>query len=430
MVDQIVDPIVDQIVVPQQGQRESGSTTGSTTRLTIRKMSQYKIPQDVGIADKIVGPLTLRQLIIIAVGGGVSYVLFAVAGKLYELNILEYIVIALPALISLAAAFIKINNIPFTKFVLLSLEYAIKPKKRLWNHSGISAIVAPNLVETKTEAEFATAETTKKNVNLDELSRILDSGGFENVKEVKHEDIDKVEDEDLMTQAYFGNKQKDSETENMYWRTTKYSHKERLDMLAKIPATKPKEEIKTAEQPKAKDVTEIKPAYQPPIRTETIIKPAQPAQMGNRPAGPIRTDNRMKDTAGHDRQPGQKPGQQITPEAGKKPQPAVQQGKQINVQPKKIEQRPQQPGQIKPFEKKKRHRKKKQKFAGPVRPETQIDTTQKKQPMKLMPKQFIQPPKPKIETKKTPSVPEQQETKGGIISFKELEKGDIQINLD
>ena len=34
---------------------------------------QFKIPQDVQRADKIVGPLTLRELIIVGIGGGFTY---------------------------------------------------------------------------------------------------------------------------------------------------------------------------------------------------------------------------------------------------------------------------------------------------------------------------------------------------------------------
>ena len=71
---------------------------------------QYKIPQNVGIEDKIVGPLTLRQLIIISVGVGISYVLFALLSKVYELNFLEYIIIAIPMLLAVAFALIKIND--------------------------------------------------------------------------------------------------------------------------------------------------------------------------------------------------------------------------------------------------------------------------------------------------------------------------------
>lgn len=197
---------------------------------------QYKIPQNIGIEDKIVGPFSLRQLIIVAAGGGISYVIFVLASGTYELNVLEYIVIALPFILSLAIALIKINNITFTKFILLALEFAIKPKRRLWDHRGISPLVAPNLKEEELlpKSREQPKKTLQKKINLKDLSRILDSAGFRDT-EITHQDMDNAQDEDLITEAFFGHKRSESETQNMYWRT-KASQKKRLDILSKIQA--------------------------------------------------------------------------------------------------------------------------------------------------------------------------------------------------
>ncbi len=204
-------------------------------------MLQYKIPQNIGIEDKIVGPFSLRQLIILAIGGGISYALFTVASRIYELNVIEYFVIALPAVFALMAAMIKIHNVSFTKFVLLTLEFAIKPKKRMWDHHGIAAMTDPDLTD-KTRSKKTKAVTEmeeKKDVNLSDLSSVLDSGGFEHVEKIQHEDIDQAEDDDLITEAYFGHKKDESKTENMYWRT-KDMQKKKLDLLAKMsPAPAP-----------------------------------------------------------------------------------------------------------------------------------------------------------------------------------------------
>jgi len=196
---------------------------------------QYKIPQNINIADKIVGPFSLKQLIIVAAGGGTSYVIFALASQFYELNILEYIIIAIPLLLSLAIALVKINNVTFTKFILLFLEFNIKPKKRLWDHRGIAEISGPILQTKKEEPEKSgkTKKTVKKKVNLSDLSRLLDSKGFQN-ENIVHHDMDKAKDDDLITQAFFGHKRGESKTQNMYWRT-KESQKKRLDLLAKMP---------------------------------------------------------------------------------------------------------------------------------------------------------------------------------------------------
>lgn len=218
-------------------------------------MLQYKIPQNVGIEDKIVGPFSLRQLIILAVGGGISYLIFVISSRIYELNVLEYTVIALPALFAVALAMIRIHNVSFGKFLLLALEFAIKPKRRHWDHRGIVHLVSPDLSEkqkVKGNNELKEKAEKKKVQSLRKLSRTLDSGGFGHLDVTKHEDIDKVKDDDLITEAYFGHKKKESSTENMYWRT-RDMQKKKLSILAKIPS---KNEPEKAE-PKAEKTSKL-----------------------------------------------------------------------------------------------------------------------------------------------------------------------------
>ncbi len=252
-------------------------------------MLQYKIPQNVGIEDKIVGPFSLRQLIILAIGGGISYVIFAITSRIYELNALEYFVIAIPFLLALAASLIRIRNVSFTKYVLLTLEFAIKPKKRMWDHRGISALVAPDLTNKRNIKKHIKPEeqAVKANVNLKDLSATLDSGGFANVEEVVHEDIDEATDDDLITEAYFGHKKKESSTENMYWRT-KDMQKKKLDILAKMSTAGKKTEVIGISPDKPKRKRNRKKAMvAQPVRQNTQINNTaknRPAQMIQKPA--------------------------------------------------------------------------------------------------------------------------------------------------
>lgn len=261
---------------------------------------QFKIPQDVGIEDKIVGPLTLRQLIIIAVGSGISYVLFGVLSKIYEINFLEYIIIGLPMFLSAAFALIKINNVTLVRFILLFMEFAIKPKKRVWDHRGILNITAPELNDvpaesTDTSSADALLLKSRRRANLEELTRALDSNGFEHVGAVQHDDLDKTHDDDLISEAYFGHKKDESPTKNMYWRT-KESHKKMLDVFAKMPVTKIKkgsveammarQEIDKVKQEVARQNPQIVSSNtkhtvsdsNPPLRKRPRRKPAQPAR--------------------------------------------------------------------------------------------------------------------------------------------------------
>ena len=96
-------------------------------------MLQFKIPQNVQREDQILSFLTMRQLIIIGVGGGICYMLFISLSKTFFIEVWG-IIILFPMLLTIAVAFIKINGVSFTKYALLILEYQINPKKRVWNN--------------------------------------------------------------------------------------------------------------------------------------------------------------------------------------------------------------------------------------------------------------------------------------------------------
>ncbi len=307
---------------------------------------QYKIPQNVGIEDKIVGPLTLRQIIILSVGIGMSYMLFLILNKVYELNVVEYVVIAIPALAAAAAALLKINHLSFPMFLILFLEYHIKPKKRAWDHRAIAPLIAPDIDSKKESEKTAEEAPSKKAINLRQLSLVLDSGGFGHLEVKEHADIDRAEDQDLVTQAFFGNHP--SGTENMYWRSNKHDRGKRLDLLAKLPATSVKKQTPVATIPIVSEPKKIIVPTLAPFTPAPLVAPVQEA-----------------------------------------------------------------------LPKKKRRRRKKKNPEALARPDTHIDTTHKNQPVDFIP---TPAPAPKPSSKKAPQ--------GGEFEFKELEKGEIEINLD
>jgi len=341
---------------------------------------QYKIPQNVGIEDKIVGPFSLRQLIILAIGGGISYVAFAISSRIYELNIIEYILIVLPALFSLALAMLKVRNVSFGKFILLAIEFAIKPKKRIWDHRGISALVAPDLSDkstTQMEKE-AVLPQARKNVNLRDLSAMLDSGGFEHVQQVRHEDIDKVGDDDLITEAYFGHKKKESPTENMYWRTREVQ-KKKLNILARVKAVPT-----TKTEPTKTRAPETKASPATPAKNETV------AQHLAKVIREARENNQKK------------------PESPKAPVAPVPKPEPPAAPP--ITPAPNTPENAAIPKKKRRKRKRKPKPPTEAQQVTQVNTIAKTEPVK-----FINKPKPTE----------------GETSFNDLTRGtEIEFNLD
>lgn len=143
---------------------------------------QYKIPQNVQVEDKIVGPLTLKQLIILGVGGGIAYVIYTTIGKDYELGIW----LIIPLLIvgfTLLVAFGKIANVTFGKWCLLMVEKFVNPQKRTFVMGGADLYQATLFAEknkkVQTTVESATkAERDKERLQkLSQISKVLDSYG-------------------------------------------------------------------------------------------------------------------------------------------------------------------------------------------------------------------------------------------------------------
>ena len=95
---------------------------------------QFKVPQNIDMQDRILGPLTMVQFIYAVVGGGVCYAIFNAVGKPFS-----YLLITPIVLFVLALIFLKINERPFWNFLVSAFEYSLAPKKRFWHHSDFSS---------------------------------------------------------------------------------------------------------------------------------------------------------------------------------------------------------------------------------------------------------------------------------------------------
>lgn len=136
-----------------------------------------KIPQNVQIEDRIVGPLTLRQIIIMAIGGGFSYMLYAMVQKsVGQMSIMLTIVLWIPAVISAAFALVRINDLSLMRICFLLLERIQKPAQRTWApRTGISITIrtstAPKEDEKKTVPQNSQMTAEKQ---IAELSNVID----------------------------------------------------------------------------------------------------------------------------------------------------------------------------------------------------------------------------------------------------------------
>ena len=151
-------------------------------------MDYVKIPQNVQIEDKLIGPLSIRQIALIAVGGGTSYALFSGLQKTYgAVPGIAHAFIWLPAIIFIAFAVVKIHDISLFRYVLLILETLSKPRRRVWRpRSGISIEIESPIAlakyekqkqkEAQSKEKNKEAHEKKSDIRIEELSTILDRG--------------------------------------------------------------------------------------------------------------------------------------------------------------------------------------------------------------------------------------------------------------
>lgn len=136
-------------------------------------MQQFVVPQFIDVEDKIIGPITVRQFIVLLVGGGFSFVAYKLSDL--ALFVFEFAVIGL---FTFTLAFIKINGRPIHYLLLNFFQTSKKPKLRVWQKKFLKS-------ELKTYSKTKTVELppiirTKNKVRvsrLAELSLIVDTGG-------------------------------------------------------------------------------------------------------------------------------------------------------------------------------------------------------------------------------------------------------------
>lgn len=144
-------------------------------------MSQqkYVVPQFIDVENKIIGPITVRQFVVLMATAMIQFVTY----KLTDFTL--FVVLAIIELgIGGMIAFAKINGQPFHYFLLNVLQTTRKPKLRVWDKRLTEAelrkiIKAPPPPPPEKKLIKERVEATK----LSELSLIVNTGGVYNPEE-------------------------------------------------------------------------------------------------------------------------------------------------------------------------------------------------------------------------------------------------------
>ena len=131
---------------------------------------QFKVPQNIDMEDKIIGPLTLTQFFYLLFGGVIIYTLF---GKLAITGYpFLFWILAIPiGSFSFAMAFVKIQDRPFPSFFFAMIKFITTPRARSWQHYSKPTASKPKKVIKKS---INNPKKSFDTVRVSELSEILD----------------------------------------------------------------------------------------------------------------------------------------------------------------------------------------------------------------------------------------------------------------
>ncbi len=135
---------------------------------------QFVVPQFIDVEDKIFGPITTRQFLIILGAGLVMFVTFKLA------DFALFIVISLiVGGIAILFAFVKINGQQFHYFVLNILGTLRRPSTRIWKKTYTAKEL--DYLRKRTFEEQAEEELPRKQAkqqHIRDLSLIVNTGGY------------------------------------------------------------------------------------------------------------------------------------------------------------------------------------------------------------------------------------------------------------
>src|SRR3989344_1645336 len=120
-------------------------------------MERFVAPQFIDVEDKIIGPITTRQFVMIIIGGVIVFV----ANKL--LDRMSFMLVAILTVIALVVfGFIKINGRNFYDFVKNLIEMIKRPRVRVWYKHITNAEIISQRKKRNQESKKTRKQENKK----------------------------------------------------------------------------------------------------------------------------------------------------------------------------------------------------------------------------------------------------------------------------
>lgn len=132
--------------------------------------NQFIVPQFIDVEPKILGPITIRQFVLIVIGMIILFLSFRYGDIGFFLLM---VMLVGPAV--LLFGFLKVNGAPFHYFLLNLTNSYSKPRLRVWNKNLLD-IETKELKTTKTAKNIPIKAPLSRS-RLAELSLVVDTHG-------------------------------------------------------------------------------------------------------------------------------------------------------------------------------------------------------------------------------------------------------------
>lgn len=134
---------------------------------------QFRVPQNIAMEDKIVGPLTAIQFGICVIGEGMAFITFTSTTIPQPFS---YFAGLFLALLTVVIAVGRFNDQPLYRFIRHIIYFLFRPKIRVWHKTGAEVkLIIPTQRETKKSHQHVTKQVSKHDIA--QLALLIDSRG-------------------------------------------------------------------------------------------------------------------------------------------------------------------------------------------------------------------------------------------------------------
>lgn len=140
-------------------------------------MDHFVVPQFIDIESKIIGPISARQFVIIAISLGLCYVWYRFFPAALFIPMILF-----TAGFSGALAFAKVNGQSMHYFLLNLIQTLKRPRLKLWFRSQVKKVEPPKEVKQQVISKRELGTVTES--RLAAMSLMVDTGGAYQAEEI------------------------------------------------------------------------------------------------------------------------------------------------------------------------------------------------------------------------------------------------------